>query len=55
MGFKICHNCGEAVDTLTQKCPKCGIVPKKSASPVVIGLIIAVVLVLVVVVGLVLF
>ena len=54
MGFKICQNCGETVATLTEKCPKCGIIPQTSASPVVMGLIIAVALVLIVVVGLVL-
>ncbi len=48
MGFKICHNCGESVITLTQKCPKCGIIPEKSMSPVLIGIIVVVVLLILV-------
>ncbi|MBT7261468.1 MAG: hypothetical protein HN888_10170 [Desulfobacula sp.] len=53
MGIKICPNCSEKLINLTQKCPKCGTIPEKSTSPVLIGVAIVVVLVLVVIAGLV--
>lgn len=55
MAMKICYNCGEKMITLTQKCPKCGIVPEKSKSPVLIGIIVTAVLFLIAVAGLILF
>ncbi len=55
MGFKICHNCGESVVTLTEKCPKCGIIPKKSMSPVFMGIIIVVLLLILVGTGIIFF
>ncbi len=48
----ICPNCAEKLTTLKEKCPKCGIVPDKSKSPVLIGLVIAAGLVALVVIGL---
>ena len=54
MGFKMCHNCGEPMVTLTEKCPKCGIIPKKTLSPVVIGAIVVLVLIVVIAMGLIL-
>ena len=53
MKFKICHNCGETVASLNEKCPKCGIVPEKSISPVFMGVIIAAAVLLLAVAGLV--
>ncbi|MBU1342291.1 MAG: hypothetical protein KKE44_20470 [Proteobacteria bacterium] len=53
--MKICHNCGEKVKTLTDKCPKCGVIPKTAMPPVFIGIAIAVVLLLSVIAGLILF
>jgi RNA polymerase subunit RPABC4/transcription elongation factor Spt4 len=52
MGFNICHNCGEHVTTIIEKCPKCGVVVKTSTSPIFIGIAIVVVLLLVVTVAL---
>ncbi len=55
MAFKICHNCGEKVVTLTEKCPKCGIIPKKAASPILIGFFITVFLLAIIIITLILF
>ncbi len=55
MGTKMCHNCGENVITLTDKCPKCGIIPKESTSPVFIGIIVVAILILTVITGLLIF
>jgi len=52
MGLRICHNCGEKIISLTTKCPQCGIIPKQSTSPVFIGIIVVMVLVLIVAGGL---
>ncbi len=54
MGMKICPNCSEKLINLTQKCPKCGTIPEKSTSPVLIGVAIVAVLLLIVIVGLIL-
>jgi len=55
MGMKICPNCAEKLVSLTQKCPKCGITPEKLRSPILIGVVIAVGLLLIVIMGLFLF
>jgi RNA polymerase subunit RPABC4/transcription elongation factor Spt4 len=55
MKFNICHNCGERVTTVKEKCPKCGIVPEKNTSPVVIGFIAVLVLIVIAVIGLIFF
>lgn len=54
MGLKMCHNCGEPMVTLTAKCPKCGIIPEKTLSPVMIGAIAVLLLIVVIAVGLIL-
>jgi len=51
--MKICPNCSEKLINLTQKCPKCGTIPDKSTSPVLIGIAIAAFLLLAVIAGLV--
>lgn len=55
MSVKICHNCGENVISFTQKCPKCGVIPKKGTSPAVIAAAVIVVLLIVAVLSIYLF
>ncbi|MCK5836169.1 MAG: hypothetical protein KAH09_02795 [Desulfobacula sp.] len=52
MKFNICHNCGERVTRLIEKCPTCGVDVMTSTSPVLIGIAIVVILLLVVTMGL---
>lgn len=54
MPVKICHNCGEHIVSLKAKCPKCGIVPAKTTSPVLVGLICVAALIVIAVIGVVL-
>ena len=54
MGIKICPNCSEKLINLNQKCPKCGTIPGKSTSPVLIGVAIVAILLLIVIAGLIL-
>ncbi len=54
MRIKICHNCGEKIGTLAEKCPKCGVIPNKSTPPVLIGIVITIILLLIVTAGLIL-
>lgn len=54
MEIKICHNCGEKLNSLAEKCPKCGIIPKKSTPPALIGIAIAIILLLIMTAGLIL-
>jgi len=51
MEMKICPNCSEKLTDLMKKCPKCGIILEKSTSPVLIGIVIAVLLLLAVIAG----
>ena len=55
MGKKICPNCAEILITLTEKCPRCGVIPKQSTSPVFIGVALAAGLLVLVLIGLILF
>ena len=55
MGMKICPNCSERVTTLTEKCPKCGIILEKTTSPVLIGIAVGIILLVVVMAGLIFF
>lgn len=50
--MKICPNCAEKLESLNEKCPKCGIIPKQSTSPVWVATWVAVALVVIVVMGL---
>ncbi len=50
--MKICPNCAEKLTSLKEQCPKCGIIPETSKSPVFIGALIAVALIVIVVMGL---
>lgn len=52
MALKICQTCGEKVPPTMEKCPKCGAIPRPSASPVLIGMAIAGILLLTAVAGL---
>ncbi|WP_158406093.1 MULTISPECIES: hypothetical protein [Desulfobacula] len=54
MKIKICHNCGEKLNSLTEKCPKCGIIPKTSIPPALIGIAVVIILLLIVIAGLIL-
>ena len=53
MEFKVCHNCGESMVSLKEKCPRCGIIPDKSRSPVMVTLVVLALVAVAVVAGLV--
>jgi len=49
----ICPNCSEKITRLNEKCPKCGVIPKNTRSPLLIGLVMAIGLIALVVISLV--
>ncbi len=50
--MKICPNCAERLTSLKEKCPKCGIIPERTKSPILMGIVVAAALLVIVVMGL---